>query len=188
MPLATQPYLQLLSRNLSSQILLKSFEPPLGVYSTQTCRSALARVLFLEIYERDSLYRSMDLPSIKARLHPNLPLVWRRLLFYEDPTTEWWTLPVSAFKEKRTCLLSPCAKDHRNAPEWKKGSSAVEEGNRKSSSLVSIILAYPPEFFSNWDHNRGSILKRELSLWTWIRSFHRGGRWGSNPTSPFSLK
>ena len=35
----------------------------------------------------ETLSRSMDLPSIQARLHPNLPLVGRRLLFYEHPTT-----------------------------------------------------------------------------------------------------
>lgn len=35
----------------------------------------------------ETLSRSMDLPSIKARLHQNLPLVGRRLLFYEHPTT-----------------------------------------------------------------------------------------------------
>ena len=120
---------------------------PEGLSDPITCVSRSARTLPLSMSE--TLSRSMDPPSIKARLHQNLPLVGRRLLFYEHPTTEWWTLPVFA--------SDPTRREHRvkpspYPPEWNSYLlRLVEKGESPGNWTVTLLLHYITEkSFSSW--------------------------------------
>lgn len=136
---------------------------PEGLSDPINCvsRSALARVLFLYLWARLYPDRSMDLPSIQARLHSNLPLVGRRLLFYEHPTTEWWTLPVFASdptRREHTVKPSPYP------PEWNSYLlRLVEKGESPGNWTVTLLLHYG-EVHSRHDRSTSYRSARRIRL------------------------
>jgi hypothetical protein len=75
-----------------------------------------------------------------ARLHQNLPFVGRRLLFYEHPTAEWWTLPVFASDPTRR---EDRVKPSPYPPEWNSYLlRLVEKGESPGNWTVALLLHY----------------------------------------------